>query len=59
MTNPNEKKIEDTDTSYESPEDTKAWDEVLTSVDGQELMDFLIAEANDELAQGKFTEDKE
>lgn len=41
----------------ESPEDSAAWDQALNSVDGQELMEFLMAEAEDEFAQGKFTED--
>lgn len=48
---------EENNPSYESPEDTAAWEETLNSVDGQELMNFLMAEANDELEKGKFTED--
>lgn len=55
MSNTN-KKIPDFQND-ESPEDSAAWEAALNSIDGQELMAFLMAEAEDELAQGKFTED--
>lgn len=57
MPTPQKPQIPEDDPSYESPADTAAWEEALTSVDGQELMHFLMAEANDELEKGKFTED--
>lgn len=55
MSNTNKKNLDFK--NDESPEDSAAWEAALNSVDGQELMEFLMAEAEDEFAQGKFTED--
>ena len=41
----------------ETPEESAQWEKTLNSEEGQDLMNFLLQEANEEFVKGKFSED--